>query len=179
MLLDGDAIMQALEVFEDCALKERSQGHRVEAIHGSYVYATLEALEGINLEANKSWLDRAKRLHTQETVEKILPSPALNGKLRSYQQEGLNWLRFLEQRGFCGILADEMGLGKTLQTLAWLQLKRCDEVHAGLPALIICPTSLVENWHEEAARFTPDKKVLVLHGGDRHRLWKKWTQPIL
>ena len=172
VLLDGDAIMQALEVFEDCASKERSRGHRVESIHGSYVYATLDALDGINLEANKSWLDRAKRLHTQETVEKILPSPALNGKLRSYQQEGLNWLRFLEQRGFCGILADEMGLGKTLQTLAWLQLKRCDEVHAGLPALIICPTSLVENWHEEAARFTPDKKVLVLHGGDRHRLWK-------
>ncbi|MAW40575.1 MAG: hypothetical protein CMF27_06615 [Kiritimatiellaceae bacterium] len=173
VLLDGDAIMQALEVFEDCAAKERSKGHRVEAIHGSYVYATLGSLEGVDLEANEAWLDRAKRLHAQETVEEVVPSPMLNGTLRSYQQEGLNWLRFLEQRGFCGILADEMGLGKTLQTLAWLQLKRCDEAHADLPALIICPTSLVENWHEEAARFTPDQKVLVLHGGDRHRLWKK------
>ena len=173
VLLDGDAIMQALEVFEDCAAKERSKGHRVEAIHGSYVYATLGSLEGVDLEANEAWLDRAKRLHAQETVEEVAPSPMLNGTLRSYQQEGLNWLRFLEQRGFCGILADEMGLGKTLQTLAWLQLKRCDEAHADLPALIICPTSLVENWHEEAARFTPDQKVLVLHGGDRHRLWKK------
>ena len=173
ILLDGDAIMQALEVFEDCALKEKENSHRVEAIHGSYVYSTLNSLDGVLLEANDSWLEKAKRLHKQETVEKISPSTALKGKLRGYQQEGLNWLRFLEQRGFCGILADEMGLGKTLQTLAWLQLNRCVEEDEKLPALIICPTSLVENWHEEAMRFTPDQKVTVMHGSDRHRLWNK------
>ena len=176
VLLDGDAIMQALDVFEDCRAKEDAQRARVEAIHGSYVYATLEGLEGIELEASSGWLERSKRLHTQESVAEVEPSPRLNGTLRSYQQEGLNWLRFLEQRGFCGILADEMGLGKTLQTLAWLQLERVEESHRALPTLIVCPTSLVENWHEEAARFTPDQRVVVLHGGDRHRLWKKVDQ---
>ena len=47
-----------------------------------------------------------------------------------------------------------MGLGKTLQTLAWLQLDRCVEEDEKLPALIICPTSLVENCM---------KKQCVLH----------------
>ena len=54
ILLDGDAIMQALEVFEDCALKEKENSHRVEAIHGSYVYSTLNSLDGVLLEANDS-----------------------------------------------------------------------------------------------------------------------------
>jgi SNF2 family DNA or RNA helicase len=79
----------------------------------------------------------------------------------------------MENRGFCGILADEMGLGKTLQTLAWIQLERTNAEHRDKPALIICPTSLVENWREESNRFTPNLKVLLLHGPDRHRAWKR------
>ena len=67
--------MQALEVFEDCALKEKENSHRVEAIHGSYVYSTLNSLDGVLLEANDSWLEKAKRLHKQETVEKITQVP--------------------------------------------------------------------------------------------------------
>ncbi|MCF7849918.1 MAG: DEAD/DEAH box helicase, partial [Kiritimatiellales bacterium] len=99
-------------------------------------------------------------------------SANLNGTLRSYQKEGVNWLSFLEKRGFCGVLADEMGLGKTIQTLAWLQLNRQHEDARGKPTLIICPTSLVENWAEESAKFTPDLKVLTLHGTDRHEKWE-------
>src|SRR5690606_8498231 len=67
-----------------------------------------------------------------------------------------------------GVLADDMGLGKTLQTLAWLlHLSRlAPEIlnpKAQLPkesatpfrALIVCPKSVVSNWGNEAARFTP------------------------
>lgn len=36
------------------------------------------------------------------------------------------------------------------------------------PSLIICPTSLVENWRSEAMRFAPGLNVLVLHGSERH-----------
>ena len=32
------------------------------------------------------------------------------------------------------------------------------------PTLVICPTSVVNNWQKEAARFTPDLPVLVHHG---------------
>ena len=60
-----------------------------------------------------------------------------------------------------------MGLGKTLQTLAWLQLPRCREKARGLPALIVCPTSLVENWRREAQAFTPWLRCLTLSGAHR------------
>ncbi|MDZ8120312.1 DEAD/DEAH box helicase [Pontiella agarivorans] len=174
ILLDGDAIMQAREVFEDCAVGagEKIGSFRMSGIYGSYVEASLNALDGINIEATPSWMESAKVQNEQVAVEEVELHPELRATLRSYQQEGVNWLRFLERRGFCGILADEMGLGKTLQTLAWVQMGRADGEQNGKPALIICPTSLVENWKEEAAKFTPNLKALILHGTDRHRKWK-------
>ena len=63
-----------------------------------------------------------------------------------------------------------MGLGKTLQTLAFLRSAvraRRQPARRG-PCLIVCPTSLVFNWVAEAKKFTPELKVLALHGPDRH-----------
>ena len=47
-----------------------------------------------------------------------------------------------------------------------------DEVN-GRPSLVVCPTSLVENWREEAAKFVPDMKVLVISGPSRDALFEK------
>jgi SNF2 family DNA or RNA helicase len=60
-----------------------------------------------------------------------------------------------------------MGLGKTLQTLTWLQLPRCSADARRVPALIVCPTSLVENWRREALKFVPWMRCLVLSGPER------------
>ena len=92
----------------------------------------------------------------------------LNATLRDYQLAGLNWLAFLNEYGFSGVLADDMGLGKTIQTLAYLLYKKQHQQLIN-PALVICPTSLVGNWLNEAIKFTPSLKVLVLHGADRHQ----------
>ena len=173
ILLDGDAIMQALEVFQDCLPNNLDQSKvNLESIYGSYVYSTLDSLDGIEVTASKKWMEKAKTLNDQDVLKNIDLSKNLKCSLRKYQKDGVNWLRFLENRGFCGILADEMGLGKTVQTLAWLQLDRSEKNQKSLPALIICPTSLVENWAEEVKRFTPDKSILVLQGSDRHKDWK-------
>jgi superfamily II DNA or RNA helicase len=42
-----------------------------------------------------------------------------------------------------------------------------------LPSLVVCPTSLVWNWLAEATRFTPDLKMLALHGPNRHELFPR------
>jgi SNF2 family DNA or RNA helicase len=74
----------------------------------------------------------------------------------------------LRANGFGGILADEMGLGKTLQVLAHLSV-----LQRTAPALIVCPTSLVYNWEAEAKKFTPNLRVLTLHGQRRHEKFSK------
>lgn len=91
-------------------------------------------------------------------------SPNFNGKLYSYQSDGLNWLRMLSRESMGGILADQMGLGKTPQIVALL----LDEVAAGrTPNLVVMPTTIIENWRREIAHFAPSLSVLVHHGPDR------------
>ncbi len=89
----------------------------------------------------------------------------VRAELRPYQAEGYRWLQFLATHGLHGILADDMGLGKTVQTLAHLAAERAK--NPGLPSLVIAPTSVVPNWADEAAKFTPKLKVLVLQGQAR------------
>ena len=93
----------------------------------------------------------------------------LQATLRPYQQQGLNWLQFLRSHGLAGILADDMGLGKTLQTLAHIQVEK-DAGRLTRPALIIAPVSLMGNWRNEAARFCPELRTMVIHGKDRHEV---------
>ena len=101
-----------------------------------------------------------------------LEIPLFKGELRNYQKQGVLWMSAMSKRGNNLVLADEMGLGKTIQTLALLA--SAPEKH--LPALIICPTSLIDNWAREAEKFTPDLKVLVVSGNDRKQLWKNAGQ---
>jgi superfamily II DNA or RNA helicase len=89
------------------------------------------------------------------------PPPGFLGELRGYQRAGLGWLQALSRTGLGGLLADDMGLGKTVQVLAHLAARR------GRPSLVVAPRSLVFNWKREAARFTPDLRVLDHTGGDR------------
>ena len=97
----------------------------------------------------------------------IDPPSAFAGTLRPYQVRGYAWLWFLRQWGLGGCLADDMGLGKTIQALALIQ--RDWETDNGGPTLLVCPTSVINNWRKEAERFTPDLPVLVHHGPRRAR----------
>ena len=97
-----------------------------------------------------------------------LDLPLFTGTLRKYQEAGVLWMKTLGARGFNLILADEMGLGKTVQTLSLL----ASDTEKHLPALILCPTSLLENWAREAEKFVPTLKTLVISGPDRGKLWE-------
>lgn len=177
ILLDVGAIKTLRETLSSCHAKRASaEGTvRVDAVHAPFVQAALEQLEGIDFEDYPDWHARAIAQNRQSSPTPV-PLGPLESVLRPYQKEGVYWLRFLESMGFCGILADEMGLGKTLQTLTWLQLTRCRETAQRVPALIVCPTSLVENWNREAEKFIPWMKRLVLSGPDRAKLFARVPQ---
>nr|WP_296073542.1 DEAD/DEAH box helicase [uncultured Actinoplanes sp.] len=108
-----------------------------------------------------------------QAAERLTPVPTpetFQGTLRPYQERGLSWLHFLGRLGLGGILADDMGLGKTAQTLSLLLAERAEEADRPiLPTLLVCPMSLVSNWHKEAGRFAPSLRVYVHHGGTRKR----------
>jgi superfamily II DNA or RNA helicase len=103
------------------------------------------------------------------------PPSGFVGTLRGYQRDGLGWLHFLQKFGFGGCLADDMGLGKTVQVLGLLESRR--ELRAQTssasdrpgPSLVVVPRSLIFNWKQEAARFTPQLRVLDHTGTDRSK----------
>jgi len=111
-----------------------------------------------------------QRLRDFSGISSQPPAPGFTATLRPYQQHGLDWLQFLREYGLAGILADDMGLGKTVQTLAHLHLEKVSG-RADRPSLVVATTSLMSNWRNEAAQFTPDLKVLTLHGKDRAALF--------
>lgn len=111
-------------------------------------------------------LEQLRLLRTGEGLPAVEVSPNVQAQLRPYQLAGLAWMDFLRRAGFGGVLADDMGLGKTLQTLALLQAE-LDAGRLDRPSLVVVPTSLLENWLAEATRFTPQLRMLVLHGKQR------------
>ena len=175
ILLDAEAIRALQSVFADCASGEGRQpgSFRLAPVYAAYAASALQALDGVDVEAPPDWLAAAARNNRLAPLEEEPLDPALDRLLRPYQKDGVRWLRFLARNRFGGILADEMGLGKTLQTLVWLSMAIAERTgEARKPSLIVCPTSLVDNWAAEASRFTPWLKVGTMTGADRHARWK-------
>jgi len=137
----------------------------------------------------------------ENSLKQTIEIPAgINATLRSYQNEGFQWLCFLRKYKFGGCLADDMGLGKTLQTLTLLaehiegekpevtktelsglsQVDLFEELeknkYAGNPSLIIMPASLIHNWIDEIRKFAPHIRHLNYTGAQRMELLEKIPQ---
>jgi superfamily II DNA or RNA helicase len=165
-VIDTGAVEELQEVLLDCAPQQHAQGYRMTSQQAGFLEATLRQHTEWRVQAPSAWRERAAKQSGDAKLE-CPPLGDLDTVLRPYQKQGVAWLGFLRENGFGGILADEMGLGKTLQTLAFLRFIRQTQPGVG-PMLIVCPTSLVFNWVAEARKFTPELKVLALHGPDRH-----------
>ena len=123
---------------------------------------TIEALvPASSFEADPEWTRLKEKLEASRTLEPSLPD-GLSADLRGYQAEGIAWLQRVASWGDGACLADDMGLGKTLQALA-LILERSP---LG-PAIVVCPTSLSDNWRKECSRFTPGLTPRLYRGPDR------------
>src|SRR5262249_11564821 len=138
-----------------------------------------------------SWDDTFGRIRSElqslEGIRAVDPPPSFAGTLRGYQRDALGWFLFLQRFGFGGGRADDMGLGETVMVLALLEGRRTRlregppdagrsrKTGANLggvrlqpdghrPSLVVAPRSVIFNWREEAARFTPRLRVLEYVG---------------
>ncbi|KAL5972497.1 hypothetical protein ACLOJK_039301 [Asimina triloba] len=116
----------------------------------------------------------------------IVQVPAsINCRLLEHQRLGVKFLYNLHQKNHGGILGDDMGLGKTIQTIAFLaavlgkeenpkdskQIKK-DHVGGKGLILIICPTSIIQNWENEFSEWGAFH-VAVYHGPNRDMILEK------
>ena len=132
----------------------------------------LDALlaEQENVHVDRQFAAFRKKLEQFDGVKPAAEPRGFHGNLRKYQKEGLGWLNFLREFRLGGCLADDMGLGKTIQVLALLQsrrLRRLKEGEQRSPSIVVVPKSLVFNWIDEAARFTPNLRTFDYTGTGR------------
>lgn len=147
-------------------------------------------LDSQEVKVDKGFKAFRRKLNSFKGVKPKSPPRGFKGELRSYQSEGLGWLHFLREFGLGGCLADDMGLGKTIQVLSLLESRRVRKVDSAAvkpkptrkkkaknqeqppllvaatatlkrkPSIVIVPKSLIFNWIEEAAKFTPRLRIL-------------------
>ncbi|HKX72311.1 MAG TPA: DEAD/DEAH box helicase, partial [Acidimicrobiales bacterium] len=134
---------------------------------GAEILRYAVGLEGSPLEgglsvAGTGWASDLLESARAVPTEPVVSPPGFVGQLRTYQAEALAWLGFLDAVELGGCLALDMGLGKTPTVLAHIARTPRDG-----PALVIAPPAVVGNWAAEAARFTPELRVVVHHGATR------------
>jgi SNF2 family DNA or RNA helicase len=130
--------------------------------------------------------NKLDKLLIPDNIPSLSPPEGLNGEMRQYQLEGMNWMHWLQSSHLGGCLADDMGLGKTIQTLALL-LHNKEKYYGEQPAaprvnqtlfenpvqkltsLIVVPASLIHNWDNEIKRFAPELKVYAYKGNQRRK----------
>ena len=141
---------------------------------------------------NNQYVQEFEKLKNLEKAPDISAPEGLLAKLRPYQLDGFRWMYMLQRKKLGACLADDMGLGKTLQTLTLILKTKNDreksigedpafqldlfnegERETNEPAtkssgiaLAVMPSSLIHNWEDEAAKFTPSLRVYK-HVGQR------------
>ncbi|XP_051525599.1 probable global transcription activator SNF2L2 isoform X2 [Myxocyprinus asiaticus] len=98
-------------------------------------------------------------------IEKVDKQSTLliNGTLKQYQIQGLEWMVSLYNNNLNGILADEMGLGKTIQTIALITYLM-EHKRLNGPYLIIVPLSTLSNWVYELDKWSPSIVKIAYKG---------------
>jgi len=163
--VNAEDIRQAVEFWRKKSSGTSTVGHVIQMALGA-----TERVRGFDFKGVRAtgWVGTLLDQLEGRVAFTELPAPRqFTGTLRPYQVRGYSWLAFLRAWGLGACLADDMGLGKTIQALALIQ--RDWEANGKRPVLLVCPTSVVNNWQKEAARFTPDLPVMVHHGVGRKK----------
>ncbi|HAO65382.1 MAG TPA: helicase, partial [Verrucomicrobiales bacterium] len=171
LVLDTGAMEEFDEVLIDCNPQQQRGQYRARKSQSAFLEETFEKSDWKVQRSRSS--GRHPAVSSVDLIQSFKSSlPELADKLRPYQWHGVAWMQDLFQRKFAGILADEMGLGKTLQILTWINWRK-KQGGTMPPVLVICPSSLVFNWMEEANRWTPGLRTLPLEGSHRAKHFKE------
>lgn len=168
LVLDLEKLAPVIQIFDELGVN-KIDDHAEKRPLWSLASISADQFEGLPIEFEMS--DALAEIQEQMLGTKPLvagPIPkTIKASLRSYQQEGVEWLDRLRSMRLNGILADDMGLGKTLQAI--IAITQLHHKRKDLHSIIVCPTSLIYNWKEEFGKFNPQLRVLPIDGTPSQR----------
>ncbi|WP_256761692.1 SNF2 helicase associated domain-containing protein [Cohnella sp. WQ 127256] len=133
--------------------------------------------QGNAVKLSKSFRALLDNMRNPDNLDFTVPD-SLTSILRDYQKFGYQWLKTLAHYRFGGILADDMGLGKTLQSITYVVSVLPEIREQQLPAIIVCPASLMYNWYNELKKFAPEVRAIIADGSkeDRSRVLQQLSE---
>ncbi|MFZ3231217.1 MAG: DEAD/DEAH box helicase [Pseudobdellovibrio sp.] len=137
---------------------------------------TLELLalraSGISIRGDQEWKKLCDFYDNLGSSTRDLKLPkSMKADLKPYQVLGVQWLQDLYNLRLGALLADDMGLGKTVQTLCFLDDLR-DKEELG-QVLLVVPSSLIFNWQDEVAKFTPEISLTVFTSREQDKIGRR------
>ncbi len=171
LVLKLESIAPTLQIFDELGIK-KLENTTLELPLWVLVNLIETRFEGslIELKLSKRLKEIQEQIFDMSKCETPPTPKSVKASFRPYQEEGIQWLARLRSMGLNGILADDMGLGKTLQAISAItqyhELRKDDEPPL---TLIVCPTSLVDNWKEEFNQFQPKLRVVTCVGTPQER----------
>lgn len=180
--LDQQNLISRINMFIVHVLRRMSDQNEQVRLMATHCFGKLLSLIPLNMERTSSNGERQSELPDKRLdrdvsfIEQLLDPKKLDdyripfemeAELRSYQQDGVNWLAFLNRFNLHGILCDEMGLGKTLMTICIVAsdhfMRESDPDLKRLSSLIVCPSTLTEHWLYEIIKFVPLRTRSILN----------------
>lgn len=168
LVLELDKLAPIMQLMDDLGIKQLGD-HVQQCPLWSLSSIDVNDYKGLPLEitmTNKLKLIQEQMLGIAVTGTSPIPK-VIKASLRTYQNEGVNWLNRLRDMHLNGILADDMGLGKTLQSIIAITQHKHENPKS--ISIVVCPTSLVYNWKEEIGKFNPQLKALAVDGTPTQR----------
>lgn len=163
--INKDKLEAVLQAFDK--MKKVAKGENLSLADAMRMELSLDKIVDMSSEevevavSNGQWLRNIKDMLMNPLIApKVDTTSTFQAILRTYQENGYQWLYMMSRLGFGACLADDMGLGKTVQMIAFLEYIR---INHGGKALLILPTSLIGNWQKEIEKFAPKLTYQILH----------------
>lgn len=156
-------------VLEDC----EQIGNELRASIASWTSDSAKEMEGALADQVEDGALSLRHIEPTSNLSKdyLVSQPELLSdtvQLKEYQLLGVNWLNLLYRSHLSCILADQMGLGKTIQVISFFAHLK-SQGNKG-PHLVVVPSSTLENWCREFARFAPSIAVQTYYAGKEERV---------
>ena len=173
--VDGEDIETLLDLKQGLGLSDKQLKQstiEVPKYRALYLDSEFKEKQSLSVTKDKDFKSLIRHMKTIDDNDFEIPN-SLTNILREYQKRGYLWIKTLHHNGFGGILADDMGLGKTLQVICYILSEHLEaDSKDNKRMLIVCPASIVFNWHNEFNKFAPQLPVKMVIGtsGDRQEI---------
>lgn len=122
-------------------------------------------------------IDREYLKKTKQQLQILLDREVFYCQIKSIEEidyEG--WVYDFEIEEYHNFVANNIICHNTIQTIGFLlNLKQQEDTTK--PTLLVCPTSVLNNWEREVQKFAPSLKTLI-HHGDRRSKGKTFAKEI-